>query len=125
MTGGGISVIGVGGILLVAVPPDPDDATVAELQDAVLLAMEKTGTRGLVLDISTVETVDSFFARTVSETVQMIALMGGVTVLSGMRAAVAITTTQLGLTLGDSMTALDVDLALSRLRHVLAEQDDP
>lgn len=125
MIPGGISAISIGGILLVAVPPDPDDDTVAELQEAVLRAMEVSGTRGLVLDISTVETVDSFFAKTVSETVQMVGLMGGVTVLSGMRSSVAITTTQLGLTLGGALTALDVDLALARLREVLAEQDVP
>ena len=56
-----------------------------------------TSARGLVLDISTVETLDSFFARTIAETVQMVALMGGRTVLAGMRASVAVTATQLRL----------------------------
>jgi rsbT antagonist protein RsbS len=71
--------------------------------------------KGLVLDISTVQTLDSFFARTVAETVQMVALMGGRTVLAGMRANVAVTATQLGLTVGNALTALDVDRAFELL----------
>lgn len=119
---GAIAVLHLGEYLLVSVPPDPDDDTVALLQIEVLRAMERTNALGLVLDISTVETVDSYFARTVSETVHMVALMGGVTVLSGMRASVAVTTTQLGLNLGGTATALDVDRAMVKLRDILAER---
>lgn len=121
MSPSNISVIKVGQILLVTVPADPDDQTVSDLQRQVLAAMDKTGATGLVLDISIVETVDSFFARTITETVKMVALMGGVTVLSGMRSAVAVTTTQLGLTLGNTLTALDVDRALAMLAESLTE----
>jgi rsbT antagonist protein RsbS len=119
---GNIAVLHLSDILLVSVPPDPDDDTVALLQLEVLRALERTNALGLVLDISTVETVDSYFARTVSETVHMVQLMGGVTVLSGMRASVAVTTTQLGLNLGGTATALDVDRAMVKLRRLLAER---
>lgn len=118
--GSSISVMRLGDVLMVTVPADPDDDTVSDLQVQVLKAMEHTSAQGLILDISTVETVDSFFARTITETVQMVALMGGVTVLSGMRSAVAVTTTQLGLRLGDTPTALDVDRAMVKLREALA-----
>jgi len=111
-----ISVIKLGDLLLVTVPPDPGDETVSALQDQVLQAMARHEAKGLVLDISTVQTLDSFFARTVAETVQMVALMGGRTVLAGMRAAVAVTATQLGLTVGNALTALDVDRALDLLK---------
>jgi len=70
---------------------------------------------GVVMDLSVVETFDSFFARTVSETAQMVALMGGRTVIAGMRPSVAITATQLGLTLSNTTTTLNVDLALDLL----------
>ena len=120
MISGTISVIKVRDILLVTVPPDPDDDTVTHLQEQVLRAMEVYEARGLVLDISTVETIDSFFARTVTETAKMVALMGGLTVLAGMRASVAVTTTQLGLVLGKTLTALDVDRAIALLETVLA-----
>ena len=115
MAADSISVIKMGNVLMLTVPPDPDDETVSALQDRVLEAMVRYEAKGLVLDISTVETLDSFFARTVAETVQMVSLMGGRTVLSGMRACVALTATQLGLKLGDAFTALDVDRALTLL----------
>ncbi len=111
-----VSVIKLRDILLVTVPPDPDDRTISALQERVLESMQRYECRGLVLDISTVQTLDSFFARTVAETVQMVALMGGRTVLAGMRASVAVTATQLGLTMGRALTALDVDRALDLLR---------
>jgi rsbT antagonist protein RsbS len=114
-----ISVIKLRDILLVTVPPDPDDRTISALQEQVLEAMERYESKGLVLDISTVQTLDSFFARTISETVQMVALMGGCTVLAGMRASVAVTATQLGLNMGRALTALDVDRALEVLNPTL------
>ena len=115
MAADGISVVKVRDVLMVTVPRDPDDETVSALQERVLQAMERYEPRGLVLDISTVETLDSFFARTVAETSDMVALMGGRTVIAGMQPSVAITVTQLGLTLGSTLTALDVDRALDLL----------
>jgi rsbT antagonist protein RsbS len=111
----GISVVKVRDVLMVTMPTDPDDASVSALQMKVLQMMEEYEAAGLVLDISAVETLDSFFARTVAETAQMAALMGARTVIAGMRPSVAITATQLGLTLGSTMTALDVDRALDTL----------
>ena len=115
MASDNISVIKLHDLLLVTVPPDPDDETISALQERVLQAMALYEAKGLVLDISTVQTLDSFFARTVAETVQMVALMGGRTVLAGMCANVAVTATQLGLTVGNALTALDVDRALDLL----------
>ena len=112
-----ISVIRVRDVLMVTMPADPDDATVSALQERVLVAIQQTEAAGVILDISAVETLDSFFARTIAETAQMVALIGGRTVIAGMRPSVAMTTTQLGLTLGGAMTALDVDRALDMLNH--------
>lgn len=107
-----ISVIRIRDILLVTMPPDPDDNSVTNLQEKIMSAMERYQVKGLVLDISSVQTLDSFFARVVVETAQMVVLMGGKMVIAGMQPNVAITTTQLGLTLGGGLTALNVDLAL-------------
>lgn len=117
MVGEKISVIKLQGVLMVSMPPDPDDATVAAFQDEVMSAMERHTATGLVLDISAVDTLDSFFARTVAETAQMVALMGGRTVIAGMHPSVAITATQLGLTLGHTLTALNVDRAIALLSN--------
>lgn len=115
MAGESISVNRVRDILMVTMPRDPGDATIASLQDQVLAAMEKYEALGLVLDISAVDTFDSFFARMVDETAKMVLLMGGRTIIAGMRPSVAITATQLGLKLDGATTALTVDRALNRL----------
>ena len=110
-----VNIVKVRDILMITMPADTEDATVSALQEQVLRAMDRHAAKGLVLDISLVETLDSFFARTVAETAQMVALMGGATVLAGMRPSVAITATQLGLTLGRTRTALTVEQALDLL----------
>lgn len=112
-----ITVMKVQDTLIVAMPANPDDATVTALQEQVLQAMERFNAKGLVLDISAVESLDSFFARTVVETARMVELMGGNTVITGMHPSVAITATQLGFTLRNVMTALDVDRALDILNN--------
>ena len=112
MSNDNISVVRVRDLLMVTMPSDPDDATVTALQEKVLGAMERHEAKGVVLDISSVETLDSFFARTVAETAQMVGLMGGRTIIAGMQPAVAVTATQIGLTLGKIETALNVDRAL-------------
>ncbi len=115
MSGESLSVLRVRNVLLVTVPPDPDDETITSLQEKVLKSMEAREARGLIMDISTVETLDSFFARTIIETAQMVALMGGRTVIAGMQSSVAITATQLGLNLGSLDAAMNVDRALDLL----------
>lgn len=107
-----ISIISIRKTLMVTVPADPDDATISALQGEVLAAMERLEAKGVVLDISSVETMDSFFARTVAETASMVSLMGGRTVVVGMRPSVAVTATQIGITLGGIETALSVERAL-------------
>lgn len=110
-----LSVIKLKNILLVTVPDDPGDDLINELQFKVLNAMEKFQSGGLLLDISNVNVLDSFFARTISETTQMVTLMGGVTVVAGMRPSVALTAAELGINLGNALSALDVDSALALL----------
>lgn len=110
-----ISVIRMRDVLLVTVPSEPDDETVSALQEKVLDAMVRHEPKGLILDITKIQTIDSFFARTISETSKMVGLMGGRTVIAGMRPSIAIIVTQLGLTFGNTMTALDVGSALDLL----------
>ena len=109
MTHETISVVKVRDVLLATLPPDPDDMTVSSLQANILHAMKRFEAKGVILDLSQVGTLDSYFARTVIETGQMIGLMGGMTIIAGMQVSVAITATQLGLTLGSLLTSLDVD----------------
>jgi rsbT antagonist protein RsbS len=107
-----LSVIRIRNLLMVTIPADPDDVTISALQQRILSAMEQHEAKGVVLDISPVDTLDSFFARTLTETAQMVGLMGGRTIIAGMRPAVAVTAVQIGLTLNKIETALSVDRAL-------------
>lgn len=117
-----ISVIKLRDLLMVTMPPDPDDSTVAALQDKVLNAMERYASRALLLDISSVDTLDSFFARTVTETGQMVMLMGGRTIIVGMQPAVAMTATQMGLRLANVETALSMERALDQAAAAPAQK---
>jgi rsbT antagonist protein RsbS len=125
MTEETLSIIKVRDVLIVTMPAEPDDATVSALQEKVLLAIERSPARGVVLDVSAVESLDSFFARTIAETTRMVGLMGGRTVLTGMRPSVAITITQLGVTLGKTRTALSVDRAFDILRDEPQQVQQP
>ena len=118
MTSEGVSVLKIHDVLLVTIPSEPDDVSVSLLQEEVLKAMERYEAKGLILDISTVETLDSYFARTITETGEMVRLMGGSTIIAGMQASVAVTVTQLGLTLGNTRSALTVEDALHMLDDV-------
>ena len=112
-----ISVVKVRDILLVTIPRELSDRMLTEFQENVLNSMERFNSRAVILDISAVDTVDSFFARTVAETAKMVAVMGGLTVVAGMSPSVAITATQLGITFEGIKTALNVDLALDLMQQ--------
>lgn len=107
-----ITVVKVRDVLMVTLPSDPDDSSIQSLQERALDGLELHDSRALIMDISAVETFDSFFARAISETAQMATLMGARTIISGMSPAVAITATQLGLVLKCVETALSTDQAL-------------
>jgi len=102
-------------VLVATFPTRPTDQAVDELQQDVLGAMEEAQPRGVVLDISDVTTLDSFFARVISETASMVSLMGGEAIVVGMRPSVAITAAELGFDFGDVETARSTDHALSLL----------
>ena len=110
-----ISVIKIRKILMVTMPQNPSDDVISLLQEKVLKTMEKYESIGVVLDISGVDSLDSFFARTIAETAQMVILMGGRMIIAGMQPSVALTATELGLTFGNIETKLDVDKALEIL----------
>jgi len=102
-------------VLIATFPTQPRDQAVDDLQESILRKMEETHPRGVVLDISGVTTLDSFFARVISETAGMVSLMGGRAIVVGMRPSVAITAAELGFDLGDVETARNTDHALSML----------
>ena len=115
MENGSVAVLKIKGVLFVSLPADPDDVVISNLQVQVLEMMQRENPVGLIMDLTLIDTLDSFFARTIVETGRMVALMGGRTVLAGIGPQVAITVTQLGIALRSIPTALGVDRAFDIL----------
>ena len=109
------NVVRIYDILLGTFPDNPTDQVIDDLQESILEEMEKSQPDGVILDVSGVELMDSFFVRHISETAQMIDLMGGKTVIAGVRPEVAITAVELGYALEGIETARSTDQALKLL----------
>lgn len=109
------SIIKVGNTLIVTIPEDIGDDEAVSLQESINERIEKTNVTGLLVDIATLETVDSFLGRLLNEIAVGGKLLGADTVVSGMRPAVAMTLVELGLPLKGIRTALDSERGLAML----------
>jgi rsbT antagonist protein RsbS len=111
-----IPILKVGRVLVVPVQVDMDDRTVIGLQERILAELERTGARGVLIDISLLEMVDSFIGRMLSDIAAMARIMDARTVVVGIQPAVAITLVELGLELRGVDTVLNVDEGIKLLR---------
>ena len=111
-----IPILQIGDILLVSIQVDLQDHTAVMLQDDLSTRIVETGAKGVLIDISGLEIVDSFIGRMISTTAAVSRVLDAETVVVGMQPAVAITLVELGLTLSGVRTALDVDRGLRMLR---------
>jgi rsbT antagonist protein RsbS len=113
---GTIPILRLGDILISTVHVDLHDAVAEAFQADVLTMIEKTGAKGLVIDVSGLETVDSYVARIVADTGRMAKLMGTQMVLVGMRPEVAATLVRMGYSMEGVRTSLNLDDGLAALR---------
>jgi len=118
-----VPIIRVGEVLIASVQEDLRDQDALDLQVRLGDALEHTTARGVLIDVSVVETVDSFLGRLLNETATGARLLGAQTVVVGIRPAVAITLVELGLELQGVRTALDTDKGLALLRRLIARED--
>lgn len=116
MNGARIPILKVGRVLIVPIQVDMDDQTAIGLQERILTELERTGARGVLIDISLLEMVDSFIGRMLSDIAAMSRIMDARTVVVGMQPAVAITLVELGLELKGVETVLNVDEGFNLLR---------
>jgi rsbT antagonist protein RsbS len=116
-----IPILQLGKFLLVTIQVELHDELAMTLQDDLTNKLAKTGARGVLLDISALEIVDSFIGRSLAQIAGIARVMDATTVLTGMRPAVAITLVELGVTLAGIKTALNVDKGMRRLRDSLDE----
>src|SRR3712207_5802353 len=118
-----IPILKVGRVLIVPIQVDMDDQTVIGLQERILTELERTGARGVLIDISLLEMVDSFIGRMLSDIAAMARIMDARTVVVGIQPAVAITLVELGLALRGVDTVLNVDEGIKLLRDELGAEE--
>ena len=111
-----IPILKVGEFLLVSIQVDMHDRLAMSLQDDLTAQVVKTRAKGVLIDISALEIVDSFIGRMLGNMASMTRALGAEAVVVGMRPAVAITIVELGLTLTNVRTALNVDKGMALLR---------
>ena len=112
MPSGSIPILKIGPTLLATIQIDLHDTVVDSFQNDVLEEIEKSGSSGLIIDISALEAVDSYVARTLANTGKMAKLMGVETVIVGMRPAVAATLVRMGYFMSGIRTALSLQEGL-------------
>ncbi len=123
-----IPILKMGSFLLVSIQVDMDDRTAMSLQDDLTLAIVKHRAKGVLIDISSLDVVDSFIGRMLANTAAMARILDADTVVVGMQPSVAITLVELGLSLKGVRSALNVERGMELLqsiaRQTLAEADE-
>ena len=118
-----IPVLKMGDCLLVTIQVDMHDRLATALQDDLTERISLTRARGVLIDISALDVVDSFIGRMLGNIAAMAQVLDAHTVVVGMRPAVAITLVELGLDLPGVRTALDVEKGMALIQSALGRGD--
>jgi rsbT antagonist protein RsbS len=123
-----IPILRMGNYLLVTIQVDMHDKLALTLQDDLTNRISEVGARGVLIDISSLEIVDSFIGRTLANIASMARVLDAETVVVGMQPAVAITLVELGMSLPGIRTALNVESGMQFLQQTAAaypeDEDD-
>jgi rsbT antagonist protein RsbS len=119
-----IPILRMGNQLLVTIQVDMHDQLALALQDDLTAKIVKTGVKGVLIDISALEMVDSFIGRMIANISAMSSVLDARTVVVGMQPAVAITLVELGLSLTGVQTALNVERGMTLLASALRDKED-
>ena len=118
-----IPILKMGRFLLITIQVDMHDRLAMTLQNDVTDMIVKTHARGVMIDISTLDIVDSFIGRMLGSIASMSRILDAETVVVGMQPAVAITLVELGLSLTGVRTALNVDKGMELLRSSIERKE--
>jgi rsbT antagonist protein RsbS len=114
-----IPILKMGEFLLITIQVDMHDRLALALQDDLTKRIIQTGARGVLIDISSLDVVDSFTGRLLGNIAAMSRLLDAETMVVGMQPAVAMTLVELGLSLEGVRTALNVELGMEALKSLL------
>jgi len=120
-----IPILRMGSFLIVTIQVDMHDRLAMALQDDLTSKIAATEAKGVLIDISALEIVDSFIGRMLANISGMARILDAQTVVTGMQPAVAITLVELGLSLPGIRTALNVERGMELLRTSLAAAGEP
>ena len=120
-----IPILKMGGSLLVSIQVDMHDRLAMTLQDDLTASIVKHRARGVLIDISALEVVDSFIGRMLANIAAMSRVLDAQTVVVGMRPAVAITLVELGLSLHGVRTALNIEKGMQMIAANGEAEDEP
>jgi rsbT antagonist protein RsbS len=115
-----IPILKMGEYLLVTIQVDMHDQLALQLQEDLMARISAESAAGVLIDISSLDVVDSFIGRMIGNIAAMARVLDADTVVTGMRPAVAITLVELGLTLEGVHTALNVERGMTLLRQKVA-----
>ncbi len=119
-----IPILRIGTFLLVTIQVDMHDQLALTLQEDLTSMIARVSAGGVLIDISSLEIVDSFIGRTLANIASMARVLDATTVVVGMQPAVAITLVELGMSLPGIRTALNVESGMQYLRDTLADRED-
>jgi rsbT antagonist protein RsbS len=118
-----IPILRMGEFLLVTIQVDMHDQLAMTLQDDLMQQIARFSAKGVLIDISALDMVDSFIGRMIANISAMSSILGASTVVVGMQPAVAITLVELGLSLQGVKCALNVDRGMQYLRKTRAAEE--
>lgn len=118
-----IPILQMGSYLLVTIQVDMHDRMVLALQNDLTEKISRSRARGVLIDISALEIVDSFIGRMIGTIASMSRILDAKTVVTGMQPAVAITLVELGLSLEGVRTALNVDRGIALLDQMIQDEE--
>ena len=114
-----VPILKQGPYLIATIQSALSDADLLQLRDGIVLQVGKLRSRGVIIDVTALDVMDSFATRTLRDIAQMIRLRGAETVIVGIQPEVAFSLVQLGLSLAGVATALDLEEGLSFLNRLV------
>ncbi|PLT31295.1 STAS domain-containing protein [Peribacillus deserti] len=118
-----IPILKLNDMLLVSIQVVLDDQSALTLQEDLLQKIHETSASGVVMDLTSLDMIDSFIAKVLGDMVDMAELMGTKVVLTGIQPAVAITLIELGISLPNILTALDLEKGIELLRNAVIDDE--
>ncbi|QTA77953.1 STAS domain-containing protein [Desulfonema limicola] len=117
-----VPILKLGHILLTSIQEDLTDQDAVDFQNNVLTTVMHTDASGIVIDITALDVVDSFMARVINETANMVGLLGSEIVVCGMQPSVALTLIEMGRELLGVQTALNLELGLEKIKVLIEKR---